>query len=616
MNGASEFDCGFFLFQSEKHQEYEYLLKWKGYGEEENSWVRASHMNCWGLLQKYLSTHIFNKPPTSSSSSFNSLPAPQKKTRRKTKTHLKPQRRLNGSTGLTSKSNGTSKVAIVSQTMPPSQLPTSDNMKVLSSSAPKPSKAPLSHKLPLSSAQQKLKGHRRKKAPSDSAPQRRNSAALHSPSISPLVSSCDDLSSSQSDCSVSVNDSFCLYLDTDEESSSGEGRPLGHDSHSREHMEMRLEQLAQGLSQKGHSLFLSQQKDRNGYTHAYPHTLNGVKSTVALYSNGHTAQADSSKHDKEKLTVANVNAVSQSMPTSSADNADSDASESWSKQRLRKRGYSPLPYLEISDVESNGIGDTESGVDCRESNDFDHMEVTSTTSPPLPSPAVESRQSPSPEYQQELLEWQFLLNKQCRPHEAFILVENRIDEAPIPWNFQYITANIYAEGVPNPQKPEMAARLCGCTCYITGKRCGPKTEHCCPKLAGADFPYTIAGKVKLSPGNPIYECNSQCSCPPDCSNRVVQRGRKVNMCIFRTANGRGWGVKTMEPIKPNTFVTEYVGEVVTTDEAERRGQLYDKEGRTYLFDLDFNCNDNAFTIDAAHYGNISHFFNHSVSIHI
>ena len=69
----------------------------------------------------------------------------------------------------------------------------------------------------------------------------------------------------------------------------------------------------------------------------------------------------------------------------------------------------------------------------------------------------------------------------------------------------------------------------------------------------------------------------------------------------------------MEPIKPNTFVTEYVGEVVTTEEAERRGRLYDKEGRTYLFDLDFSCDDNPFTIDAAHYGNISHFFNHSVS---
>ena len=38
----------------------------------------------------------------------------------------------------------------------------------------------------------------------------------------------------------------------------------------------------------------------------------------------------------------------------------------------------------------------------------------------------------------------------------------------------------------------------------------------------------------------------------------------------------------------------------------------DAEGRTYLFDLDFNQgNDNPYTVDAAYYGNVSHFINHS-----
>lgn len=39
--------------------------------------------------------------------------------------------------------------------------------------------------------------------------------------------------------------------------------------------------------------------------------------------------------------------------------------------------------------------------------------------------------------------------------------------------------------------------------------------------------------------------------------------------------------------------------------------MYDKEGATYLFDLDYV--DDEYTVDAAHYGNISHFVNHSVS---
>ena len=36
------------------------------------------------------------------------------------------------------------------------------------------------------------------------------------------------------------------------------------------------------------------------------------------------------------------------------------------------------------------------------------------------------------------------------------------------------------------------------------------------------------------------------------------------------------------------------------------------EGRTYLFDLDFNLGDNnLYTVDAALYGNVAHFVNHS-----
>ena len=52
-------------------------------------------------------------------------------------------------------------------------------------------------------------------------------------------------------------------------------------------------------------------------------------------------------------------------------------------------------------------------------------------------------------------------------------------------------------------------------------------------------------------------------------------------------------------------------QIITTEEAERRGHIYDKEGATYLFDLDYV--DDEYTVDAAHYGNISHFVNHSVS---
>lgn len=217
-------------------------------------------------------------------------------------------------------------------------------------------------------------------------------------------------------------------------------------------------------------------------------------------------------------------------------------------------------------------------------------------------------------YQEQLLEWQYELNRQRQGTEELIFVENCVDQAPTPRDFTYIVSNIYGPGVPNPDNPENADRLCGCNCYLLGKKCNSKqAKHCCPHMAGEQFPYSIAGKVKVAPGSPIFECNSKCSCPYDCANRVVQQGRMIPLCIFRTHNGRGWGVKAVEPIKANTFVTEYVGEVITSEEAERRGQQYDKKGMTYLFDLDFDDENAAFTIDAAKFGNISHFFNHSVS---
>ena len=69
----------------------------------------------------------------------------------------------------------------------------------------------------------------------------------------------------------------------------------------------------------------------------------------------------------------------------------------------------------------------------------------------------------------------------------------------------------------------------GCEC-IDGK-CGLKTEKtCCPSLNGHMMAYTAAGRLRVEVGTPIYECNKRCKCDKECTNRVVQRGRKV--CIL------------------------------------------------------------------------------------
>ncbi|XP_063289185.1 histone-lysine N-methyltransferase SUV39H1 [Pelobates fuscus] len=199
---------------------------------------------------------------------------------------------------------------------------------------------------------------------------------------------------------------------------------------------------------------------------------------------------------------------------------------------------------------------------------------------------------------QRLRQWEHQLNAK-RSHPGQILVENEVDLEGPPKDFVYINEYKVGEGVT------LSHFAVGCKC----RDCFTDEGGCCPGSFQHKFAYNDEGQVKLKAGYPIYECNSYCRCGPSCPNRVVQKGIQYKLCIFRTSNGRGWGVRTLEKIRKNSFVMEYVGEIITSDEAERRGQIYDRQGATYLFDLDYV--EDIYTVDAAHYGNISHFVNHS-----
>ncbi|XP_019857051.1 PREDICTED: flocculation protein FLO11-like isoform X2 [Amphimedon queenslandica] len=244
----------------------------------------------------------------------------------------------------------------------------------------------------------------------------------------------------------------------------------------------------------------------------------------------------------------------------------------------------------------NSIHHTETAKDERASRSV-------TPTPVFSLESVNTIAPPNSYYYNILLLWQGSLNS-ARGSEAPIFIENLYDNEPPPVNFKYITSSIYSTNVPVPN----ITALVGCSCL----NCSESVD-CCPQLAGQKAAYTKDKRMKAARGTPIYECNFMCSCSSTCYNRVVQFGRQFPVCIFRTRNGRGWGVKTCSDLKRGTFVTEYVGEVITTEEAERRGVTYDREGSTYLFDLDFDEDHPEFTIDAGHCGNISHFFNHSCS---
>ncbi|WAR26612.1 SUV92-like protein [Mya arenaria] len=223
------------------------------------------------------------------------------------------------------------------------------------------------------------------------------------------------------------------------------------------------------------------------------------------------------------------------------------------------------------------------------------------TSKALLNPKTKAYKLKKLEIQNAMIEWEKHLNK-VNTDPASISVENTVDLEGPPESFEYINDYKAGPGIVIPDDP-----MIGCEC----EDCLNEKKGCCAAQFGVEFAYFKYKRLRIHAGRPIYECNKRCKCGPECPNRVVQQGRKHKVCVFRTSNGRGWGVKALQKIKAGTFVMEYVGEVISNEEAEIRGKTYDSVGRTYLFDLDFNCDDCPFTVDAAVYGNVSHFVNHS-----
>jgi len=83
--------------------------------------------------------------------------------------------------------------------------------------------------------------------------------------------------------------------------------------------------------------------------------------------------------------------------------------------------------------------------------------------------------------------------------------------------------------------------------------------------------------------------------------------RHGHLLIARsTIEEAGWGLFTKHALKRGDFVHEYVGEVISQEEAERRGMIYDKMNSSYLFNLSSDL-----VVDASRKGNKMRFANHS-----
>uniref|UniRef100_A0AC35G6C7 [histone H3]-lysine(27) N-trimethyltransferase n=1 Tax=Panagrolaimus sp. PS1159 TaxID=55785 RepID=A0AC35G6C7_9BILA len=160
----------------------------------------------------------------------------------------------------------------------------------------------------------------------------------------------------------------------------------------------------------------------------------------------------------------------------------------------------------------------------------------------------------------------------------------------------------------------------GCSCKADGIIC---TKFCaCPTTCTSKFP-----GCNCSPGTcdtrhcecflASWECDPDlcrgCNCDGGdeqdgrklCKNTNLQRGL-IRKLFAARSEVAGTGCFSADDIPEGEFVGEYCGEIISHDEGERRGKVYDAHKCSYLFNLN-----SAQTLDAGRYGNIIRFINHS-----
>jgi len=188
---------------------------------------------------------------------------------------------------------------------------------------------------------------------------------------------------------------------------------------------------------------------------------------------------------------------------------------------------------------------------------------------------------------------------------------NEVDDVPAPLDFVYVKESFESSYLCINRNMNT---IKSCVCE---NQCRPGNPCSCFFLTtGNKCIYNKEGKLNTEISDQysdlvIFECNQRCRCWAHCRNRVIQKGLSNPIQLFRT-NGKGWGVRSSKVLSKGTFICEYIGEIISDSDADRR--LND----TYLFDLtvvSINSsrkeNKTIGSIDACHYGNISRFINSS-----
>jgi hypothetical protein len=174
----------------------------------------------------------------------------------------------------------------------------------------------------------------------------------------------------------------------------------------------------------------------------------------------------------------------------------------------------------------------------------------------------------------------------------------------------FVHKNVESEGCYTEYK-----RMKGCRCDLSRGFC--HFSKSCEPLVVSDKTAKEHEQHRNQSGAQV-ECNYMCPCHAlvhcrrnpassgsyNCGRRQLQNGCQVPLEIVPMNDGRGFGVRSLARIPKGTFVTEYVGEVISQAENVVREQQR-AGAEFYTWELNNN-----FVIDATKYRNVGAFVNH------
>lgn len=152
----------------------------------------------------------------------------------------------------------------------------------------------------------------------------------------------------------------------------------------------------------------------------------------------------------------------------------------------------------------------------------------------------------------------------------------RNDQPPL--DYYYVSDHITYEDPLDMDTTLMGVNCCTCLGDCSGSDCACTTKYNSAKCYNAEG--RLSDEYDISAPEVIMECNARCWCnPKKCQNMVIQNGPKCQLALIRTKS-RGWGVRTLEPLKRGTFVGIYSGELMSA------AQSFGRRDDTYLFNLE------------------------------